>query len=107
MIATVDIITADIVGCQTDLHLGEVVLKARSNQLKILDAYEGDSCSYLVGGMIKLYGLENLGVILLETSLHFDSTDKLKRCFTHHKILFGGLAMLKSIAKGFFFFVFG
>ncbi|KAI7899312.1 uncharacterized protein BX663DRAFT_441561 [Cokeromyces recurvatus] len=70
-------------------------------QLKTLPLYEEDNHSYLADGVIKLYGLKNIEILLLETSGCFGSTDKSKIAFDHHKGLFEVLAMLKSIADEF------
>ncbi|KAG1471658.1 hypothetical protein G6F56_001993 [Rhizopus delemar] len=70
-------------------------------QLKSIPLYKEDNHSYLADEIIKLYGPENIEVLLLETSGCFGSNDKPKISFDHHKGLFGALAMLKSIADEF------
>ncbi|KAG2203375.1 hypothetical protein INT47_010073 [Mucor saturninus] len=69
-------------------------------QLKNIPLYK-DNHSYLADGIIKLHGLKNIEIVLLETSGCFGSIDKSKIAFDHHKGLFGDLAMLKSIADEF------
>lgn len=66
-------------------------------QLKNIPLYKEDSHSYLADGIIKLYGLKNIEILLLETSGCFGFIDKSKIAFDHHKGLFGAFAMLKSI----------
>ncbi|KAI7891202.1 uncharacterized protein EV154DRAFT_509002 [Mucor mucedo] len=70
-------------------------------QPKNIPLYKEDNHSYPADGIIKLYGLKNIEIVLLETSGCFGSIDKLKIAFDHHKGLFGALAMLKSIADEF------
>ncbi|KAG2235784.1 hypothetical protein INT48_001010 [Thamnidium elegans] len=70
-------------------------------QLNNIPLYKEDNHSYLADGIIKLYGLKNIEILLLETSGCFGSTDKSKIAFDHHKGLFVALAILKSIADEF------
>ncbi|CEG78388.1 hypothetical protein RMATCC62417_13005 [Rhizopus microsporus] len=74
--------------------MGGVALTAMKRQTK----GDGNASIYLAGGIIKLYGLCELEVLLLETSSHFGCEDKAKSSFDHHKGLFGGVSMLKTIA---------
>lgn len=62
---------------------------------------QDESTLYKADGVIKRYSFEELEVLLLETSSHFGSTDKAKSSFDHHKGLFGGLSMPKTIADNF------
>lgn len=57
-----------------------------------------ESNLYKADGLVKLHGINELEMLLLETSSHFGSTNKSKNCFDHHKGLFGVLSMLKVIA---------
>ncbi|PHZ09865.1 uncharacterized protein RHIMIDRAFT_239980 [Rhizopus microsporus ATCC 52813] len=77
--------------------MGEAALTAMKRQIK----GDGDASIYLADDIIKLYGLCELEVPLLETSSHFGREDKAKSSFDHHKGLFGGLSMLKIIADKF------
>lgn len=70
-------------------------------QLKTLPLYKEDSHIYLADGIIKLNGVKNIKILLLETLSCFGSIDRSKIAFDHHKGLFGALAMLKSIADEF------
>lgn len=80
---------------------GEAPLISMKNQLKNSELYKEETVTYLADGIIKLFGLKNLDILLLETSNHFGCTDKPKINFDHHKDLFGALAMLKNIADEF------
>ncbi|KAG1466888.1 hypothetical protein G6F56_004605 [Rhizopus delemar] len=87
--------------CKAGFRPGETQLISMGKQLKNIPLYKEDNYSYLVDGIIKLYGLKNIEIVLLETSGCFGSIDKSKIAFDHHKGLFGALAMLKSIADEF------
>lgn len=87
--------------CKAGFRPGEAQLIVMGKQLKSIPLYKEDNHSYLADEIIKLYGPENIEVLLLETSGCFGSNDKPKISFDHHKGLFGALAMLKSIADEF------
>lgn len=87
--------------CKAGFRHGEVNLISMNKQLKNIPLYKEDNHSYLADGIIKLYGLKNIEVLLLETSGCFGSNDKSKIAYDHHKGLFGALAMLKGIADEF------
>lgn len=53
--------------------------------------------TYLADGIVKLFGLKDHKILLLETSNYFGYIEKSKISFDHHKGLFGTLAMLKNI----------
>ena len=72
-----------------------------TKQLKANGLYKNDKFQYKADGLVKMYGVSNLEILLLETSYHFGSKDKCKAAFDHHKGLFGSLAMLKPIADCF------
>jgi hypothetical protein len=77
-------------------------LQAMFNQLKHLEFYNEESRCYLANGIIKLYGMQNTNVLLLETSGCFGNTDRSKISFDRHKGLYGALfSMTKSIADKF------
>lgn len=99
--AVADVITTDIENSLADFRPGEVKLKSMSNQLKKSEILKDDKCNYLADGIIKLYGLKEIEILLLETSWHFRCTDKSKHSFDHHKGIFGSLAMLKNLADEF------
>lgn len=56
---------------------------------------------YKSGELMKLFGLESIEILLLETLCCFDNKDKIKTNFDHHKGMLGCLAMLKSISDEF------
>lgn len=99
--AVADVIATDIDNSLADFRPGEVILKSMSNQLKKSEIFKNDKCNYLADGIIKLYGLKEIEILLLETSWHFRCTIKSKHSFDHHKGIFGSLAMLKNIADEF------
>lgn len=80
---------------------GEAQLQAMSKQLKTLPLYDDESHTYLADGIIKLYEMNSIELLLLETSGPFANTEKPKIAFGHHKGLFGALAMLKTVADMF------
>lgn len=69
-----------------------------SRQLKATGIIVDEKSQYKTDGLIKLFGLKNLALLLLETSGHFPNTDKVKIKLDNHKGMFGILAMLKCIA---------
>lgn len=78
-------------------------MESTKKQLKALGLQDNDKSQYKADGLIKLYGIKNLEVLLLETSGSFNNSDKVKINFDHHKGTFGSLAMLKTVADGFCF----
>ncbi|CAO3704074.1 unnamed protein product [Rhizopus stolonifer] len=88
----------NIKSCGTEFRVGETLLESMTKQLKGND----DSTLYYADGMITLYGMEELEVLLLETSSFFGSKKNNKRCFDHHKGLFGSLSMIKTVADEYY-----
>lgn len=80
---------------------GEMPLKAMTFELHSDGLYKDDAVVYKTEGIITLYGMQNLEVLLLETSSHFGSSNSSKKAFDHHKGLYGALAMLKAFAGAF------
>lgn len=72
-----------------------------TQQLKASGLYKDNKFQYKADGLIKMYGIKKLEIVLLETSSRFDSKDKCKAGFDHHKGFFGSLSMLKTIADCF------
>lgn len=72
-------------------------------QLKTYNLYIDDKSQYKSDGLIKLFGLKERELLLLETSGCFINKDKSKTNFDHHKGVFGALAMLKCIADDYTF----
>lgn len=68
-----------------------------SRQLKSVNLYVDDKNQYKSDGLIKLFGLNNLEFVLVETSGSFSNKDKNKLKLDHHKGVYGALAMLKCI----------
>lgn len=60
-----------------------------------------DKTCFKTDGLIKLYGLDKLELLLLETSGHFGNKEKSKLNFDHHKGLFRCVAMSKCVADQF------
>ncbi|KAG1489126.1 hypothetical protein G6F48_011629 [Rhizopus delemar] len=87
--------------CKAGFRHGETPLVSMGEQLKTLPLYKEDSHIYLADGIIKLNGVKNIEILLLETSGCFGSIDRSKIAFDHHKGLFGALTMLKNIADEF------
>jgi hypothetical protein len=89
---------ANTKSCDAEFRVGETPLESMTRQLNAND----DATLYYADGIITLYGMEELEVLLLETSSFFGSTKNNKRCFDHHKGLFGSLSMLKTIADEYY-----
>ncbi|CEG80194.1 hypothetical protein RMATCC62417_14563 [Rhizopus microsporus] len=87
-------VAENIKNSDAEFKVGETPLKAMMKQLDDKD----ESNLYKADGIIKLYGMKELEVLLLETSLCFGCKDNAKSCFDHHKGLFGALSMIKTIA---------
>lgn len=69
-----------------------------SRQLKAVNLYVDDKNQYKSDGLVKLFGLNKLELLPLETSGSFANKDKNKGKLDHHKGVYGALAMLKCIA---------
>jgi hypothetical protein len=87
--------------CKADFVLGQPILESMTTQLKTTGAYIDDKNQYKSDGIVKLFGIKNLEILVLETSGKFSNRDKTKINFDHHKGMFGSLAMLKCIADAF------
>lgn len=74
-----------------------------STQLYSVELYKYDACLYKADGIIKVYGINRLEVLLLETSFRFRCTNSSKISFDHHKGFFGALSMLKTIADTYYY----
>lgn len=83
--------------CGAIFKAGEVLLQAMKKQINDPD----EASLYYAGGIIKFYKINQLEVLLLETSSSFGSSDKTKASFDHHKGLFSVLVMLKVVADEF------
>lgn len=95
----------DLIGKNVKIHnckgyfvQGQPCLESMSRQLKATGIIVDEKSQYKTDGLIKLFGLKNLELLLLETSGHFSNTDKVKIKLDNHKGMFGILAMLKCIA---------
>lgn len=88
----------NIKSCCTEFRVGETPLQSMAKQLNDND----DSTIYYADGIITLYGMEELEVLLLETSSFFGSKKNDKKCFDHHKGLFGSLSMIKTVADEYY-----
>ncbi|GAA5816115.1 hypothetical protein MFLAVUS_009638 [Mucor flavus] len=84
-------------GCNPDFVQGQPYLESMSRQLKSVNLYVDDKNQYKSDGLIKLFGLNNLEFVLVETSGSFSNKDKNKLKLDHHKGVYGALAMLKCI----------
>lgn len=84
-------------GCDSDFVQGQPILESMTQQLKAVNLYVDDKNQYKSDGLVKLFGLNNLELVLLETSGCFINKDKWKVKFDHHKGIYGALAMLKCI----------
>ncbi|KAF1798589.1 hypothetical protein FB192DRAFT_1392267 [Mucor lusitanicus] len=93
------VVRETIEDCHAEFVVGETPLEAMKKQL---DEEDGSSLCF-ADVVIKLFGLKEAEVVLLDTSSHFGCTDNGKISFDHHKGLFGTLAMLKSIADSYYF----
>lgn len=100
-----DIIAKSITisNCNSDFESGQPPLQSMTQQLKANDIHSDEKSCYKSDGLIKLFGIKQLELLLLETSGHFCNTDSVKLNFDHHKGMFGLLAMLKCIADEFHF----
>lgn len=87
--------------CKGYFVQGQPCLKSMARQLKATGITVDETSQYKSDGLIKLFGLKNLELLLLETSGHFSNTDNVKIKLDHHKGMYGILAMLKCIADDF------
>lgn len=101
--AVADVITTDIENSLADFRPGEVRSKPISKQLKKSGILKDDKYNYLADGIIKLHGLKEIEILLIDTLWHLRCTGKSKHSFDHHKGIFGSLSMLKNIADVFSF----
>ncbi|EIE76042.1 hypothetical protein RO3G_00746 [Rhizopus delemar RA 99-880] len=90
-----------ISNCKADFVEGQPILESMTRQLKASNLYIDYRSQYKSDGLIKLFGLQNIELLLLETSGCFDNKVKIKLNFDHHKGMFGTLAMIKCIADEF------
>ncbi|KAI8360795.1 hypothetical protein BD560DRAFT_426009 [Blakeslea trispora] len=87
--------------CKGYFVQGQPCLESMSRQIKAAGVVVDETSNYKTYGLIKLFGLKNLELLLLETSGHFPNTDKVKIKFDNHKGMYGNLAMLKCISDDF------
>lgn len=92
-----------ISNCNSEFESGQPLLQSMTQQLKANGIHSHEKSCYKTDGLIKLFGIKQLELLLLETSGHFRNTDSVKLNFDHHKGMFGLLAMLKCIADEFHF----
>lgn len=81
--------------------LGQPILESMTTQLKATGAYIDDKNQYKSDDIVKLFGIKDLEILVLETSSKFSNHDKSKINFDHHKGMFGSLAMLKCVTDAF------
>ncbi|KAG1170910.1 hypothetical protein G6F36_011834 [Rhizopus arrhizus] len=74
-----------IEGCNSDFIQSHPCLESMSRQLKAVVLYVDDKNQYKSDGLIKLFGLDKLELLLLETSGSFSNKDKNKVKLGHHK----------------------
>lgn len=79
--------------CKTDFVEGQPVLQSMTRQLKLSGLYHDNKSQYKTDDLIKLFGLKDIELLLLETSSCFDNDRKVKLIFDHHKGMSGTLAM--------------
>ncbi|KAG1141016.1 hypothetical protein G6F37_005338 [Rhizopus arrhizus] len=84
--------------CKADFVKGQPILESMTKQLKALGHFVDDKSQYKSDGLVKLFGLKEIELVLVEVSGCFNNKDKVKLNFDHHKGMFGALAMIKSIA---------
>lgn len=68
-----------IEGINSDFVQGQPCLESMIRQLKAVNLYVDDKNQYKADGLIKLFGLNDLELLLLETSGCFNNKDK-KNC---------------------------
>ncbi|KAG1055661.1 hypothetical protein G6F43_002404 [Rhizopus delemar] len=99
MKATTQVFARGIENCNAEFDVGERFLKAMGQQIKYIGINTQSKSQYKADGIVSLYGVDNMEVLLLETSGHFKNDDQTKIPFDHHKALYGTLAMLKCAAN--------
>ncbi|CAO3699877.1 hypothetical protein G6F70_007182 [Rhizopus microsporus] len=97
--ATINAINSNNYGC-TFLP-GKEPLASTSKQLKLSCQQEDGRSCYKADGVFRLLKRCNIEVLLLGAAGVYESTDKTKKPFDHHKGMFGKLSMLKSILDEF------
>ncbi|EIE76714.1 hypothetical protein RO3G_01418 [Rhizopus delemar RA 99-880] len=98
MKATTQVVARGVEGCNAEFDVGERFLKAMGKQIKYIGINTQSKSQYKADGIVSLYGVDNMEVLLLETSGHFKNDDQTKISFDHHKALYGTLAMLKCVS---------
>lgn len=100
----------DVIGRSVTIHdcgaetlLGQPVLQSMIRQLKTVGLFIDEKNVYKSDGLVKLFGMKDQEILLLETSGRFTNHDKTKVNFDHHKGVFGLLSMLKCIADDYSF----
>lgn len=78
-------------------------LESMSRQLKAANRYVDDKHQYKSDVLVKLFGLNKLELLLLETSGTFLNKGKNKVKLDHHKGVYRALAMLKCIADDYLY----
>ncbi|CAO3666788.1 unnamed protein product [Rhizopus stolonifer] len=89
--------------CKSGFESGQPHLNCMNSQLKANGIHFDEKSFYKSDGLIRVYGIKQLELLVLETSGHFGNTGKVKVNFDHHKGMFGLLAMLKCIVDEFHF----
>lgn len=84
---------------RAEFEVGETPLIAMKKQLGDTD----EATLYCADGIIKLYGMQEVEVLLLETSSFFGCTNSAKKALIITRGSFGTLAMIKTIADVFCF----
>ncbi|KAI9347086.1 hypothetical protein BD770DRAFT_446558 [Pilaira anomala] len=70
----------------------------KAAMIQQLNSAFGDTL-YKANGIIRLYGIKQLEILVLESSSCFGSTDRTKKFFGHHKSVIGAVTMLRTIPK--------
>lgn len=92
-----------LLNSKAEFQSGQPRLDSMSKQLKAINIFVDERYCYKTDGLIKLFGLKKLELLVLETSGHFNNTDRVKLNFDHHKGIYGMLSMLKCIADDYCF----
>jgi hypothetical protein len=74
--------------CKADFKPEEAFLQSMTTQLKALGLQNNDKSQYKADGLIKLYGIKDIEVLLLENSGSLNNSDKVKINYDHHKDVF-------------------
>lgn len=88
-------------GCNPDFIQGQPYLESVSRQPKVVNLYVDDKNQYKSDGLVKLFGLNKLDLLLLETSGSFSNKDKNKGKLNHYKGVYEALAMFKCIVDNY------